>query len=236
MTKTPGKIVLLTGAGISAESGLGTYRGPGGLWNNKRIAAMATPEGFANDPDGMQEFHNARRLRHLEAEPNAAHEAIARLQAEHAGSVVLITQNVDRLHERAGSEGVLHMHGVSDDMLCQACGERHRQAFEVPWNWRTPCPACGDGPLRPDTVWFGEMPYHLQEIDRHLRSADLFVAIGTSGNVYPAAGFVQTATAYGADSLEINLDASEVSSAFARVLRGKASEIVPGWVDEVLAG
>lgn len=230
------KIVILTGAGISAESGLGTYRGPGGLWNDRRVADLATPEGFARDPDRFQAFHNERRLKHLEAQPNAAHRAIARLQSDYSGEVVLVTQNVDRLHERGGSTQVLHMHGVSDDMLCSACGARHEQGFEVPWDHRAPCPACGGGPIRPDTVWFGEMPYHMDEIDAHLSRCDLFVAIGTSGNVYPAAGFVRAAQGYGADTLEINLDASEVTSHFARVIRGKASDTVPVWVEDMLRG
>lgn len=229
------KIVILTGAGISAESGLGTYRGPGGLWNDKRIADLATPEGFARDPVRFAEFHNARRLKHLEAEPNAAHVAIARLQRDYPGETVLVTQNVDRLHERGGATQVLHMHGVSDDMLCSQCRERFTQPFEIPWDIKKRCPSCGGGPLRPDTVWFGEMPYHMNEIEDHLAGCDLFVAIGTSGNVYPAAGFVRIAQMVGARTLEINLEASEVTSDFEEVIRGKASETVPLWVDSVLS-
>jgi len=229
------KIVILTGAGISAESGLGTFRGAGGLWEEKRIEDVATPEGFARDPQMVTDFYNMRRGKHREVQPNAAHEALARLQRDYPGEVVIITQNVDRLHERGGSAGVIHMHGVLDGLLCNACGHRWDWPFERKLDLRTPCPRCGLAPTRPDVVWFGEMPYFMDEIDAHLSGCDLFVAIGTSGNVYPAAGFVQYANAVGADTLEINLDASEVSSIFARKIRGKASETVPAWVDEVLS-
>lgn len=229
------KIVILTGAGISAESGLGTFRGPGGLWKERRVEDVATPEGFARDPGMVLDFYNMRRARHREARPNAAHEALARLQRDHGGEVVIISQNVDRLHERGGSAGVIHMHGVLDGLLCNACRHRWDWPFERKLDLKTPCPNCGLGPTRPDVVWFGEMPYFLDEIEAHLASCDLFVAIGTSGNVYPAAGFVRMADAHGADTLELNLDPSAVSSAFARQMRGNATEIVPLWVDEVLS-
>jgi len=230
------KIVILTGAGISAESGLGTFRGAGGLWEEKRVEDVATPEGFARDPRMVIDFYNMRRGKHREVQPNPAHDALARLQRDYRGEVVIVTQNVDRLHERGGSAGVIHMHGVLDGLLCNACRHRWDWPFERKLSLKTPCPNCGLGPTRPDVVWFGEMPYFLDEIEAHLSSCDLFVAIGTSGNVYPAAGFVQIADICGADTLEINLEVSAVSSAFARQIRGLASETVPTWVDEVLAG
>lgn len=230
------KIVILTGAGISAESGLGTFRGAGGLWERKRVEDVATPEGFARDPQMVIDFYNMRRGKHREVQPNPAHDALARLQAEYGGEVVIVTQNVDRLHERGGSAGVIHMHGVLDGLLCNACGFRWDWPFERKLDLDTPCPSCRQGPTRPDVVWFGEMPYFLDEIETHLSGCDLFVAIGTSGNVYPAAGFVQIADMCGADTLEINLESSAVSSAFARQLRGPASEVVPAWVEDLLSG
>ncbi|MGR3454362.1 NAD-dependent deacylase [Pseudooceanicola sp.] len=229
------KIVILTGAGISAESGLGTFRGAGGLWEEMRIEDVATPEGFARDPQMVIDFYNMRRGKHREARPNPAHEALARLQRDYGGEVVIITQNVDRLHERGGSAGVIHMHGVLDGLLCNGCRHRWDWPFDRKLFVETPCPNCGLGASRPDVVWFGEMPYFLDEIEAHLSTCDLFVAIGTSGNVYPAAGFVQVADMCGADTLEINLEVSAVSSAFARQIRGRASETVPGWVDRVLS-
>ncbi|MWB77725.1 NAD-dependent protein deacylase [Pseudooceanicola sp. 216_PA32_1] len=229
------KIVILTGAGISAESGLGTFRGAGGLWENRRVQDVATPEGFARDPQMVNDFYNMRRHRHLEVQPNAAHQALARLQADHPGEVVLITQNVDRLHERGGSTEVLHMHGVIDALLCNHCGHRWPKPFAEAWRLEDPCPACDGGPTRPDVVWFGEMPYHLDEIEGHLLSCTLFAAIGTSGQVYPAAGFVRAAMMAGAHTVEINLEASAVASDFAEHIAGPATQTVPEWVDGLLA-
>jgi len=226
------KIVILTGAGISAESGLGTFRDEGGLWAQHRIEDVATPEGFARDPALVTAFYNARRAQAAEALPNAAHIALVKLQANFDGEVILVTQNVDDLHEKAGSTDVIHMHGALNAALCAACGYR----WEAPLAMKSqhPCPRCSAAQGRPDIVWFGEIPYHMERIAEHLATADLFAAIGTSGNVYPAAGFVQEATAFGADSIELNLDPSEVVSNFAQTWAGKASETVPRWVETLL--
>ncbi|MCV6584591.1 MAG: NAD-dependent deacylase [Marinibacterium sp.] len=231
-TRRTGKIVILTGAGISAESGLGTFRDEGGLWSQHRIEDVATPEGFARDPALVQEFYNARRVQAAAARPNAAHLALAHLQEDHRGEVVIVTQNVDALHEAGGAQSVLHMHGTLAGALCAGCGHR----------WRAPdtmavgeaCPACAAPLARPDVVWFGEMPYLMDEIFGHLASCDVFAAIGTSGEVYPAAGFVREAAAYGAHTVELNLEPSSVVSAFAETRFGKATDIVPAWVDDLL--
>ncbi|QAY78706.1 NAD-dependent deacylase [Sphingosinicella sp. BN140058] len=228
-------VVILTGAGISAESGLATFRGPDGLWEGHRIEDVATPEAFARDPDLVQAFYDARRARLKAVEPNSAHQALARLEAEWPGKLLLVTQNVDDLHERAGAAGVLHMHGQLTSAWCLACDHR------VPWTKdladNPPCPVCNvSGSLRPDIVWFGEMPYQMDRIDAALRDADLFVSIGTSGAVYPAAGFVQTARYCGAQTLEINLEPSLGSVYFQKSRTGPASALVPAWVEEMLAG
>ena len=180
-----GKIVILTGAGISAESGLGTFRDEGGLWAQHRIEDVATPEGFARDPDLVHAFYNARRETASSADPNAAHKALARLQRDFGGEVVIVTQNVDDLHERGGATAVIHMHGILHGALCHACD--HRWTAPLVMHKSDPCPACGAQATRPDVVWFGEMPYRLEEIFDHLAGADLFASIGTSGQVYPAA-------------------------------------------------
>lgn len=226
------KIVILTGAGISAESGLGTFRDEGGLWAQHRIEDVATPEGFARDPELVHRFYNARRAQAREAKPNAAHDALARLQREFKGEVILVTQNVDGLHEAAGSGNVIHMHGFLDGALCHACDARWPAPLAMAPS--DPCPQCQSRTTRPDVVWFGEMPYRMEEIYGHLASCDLFAAIGTSGNVYPAAGFVQEADAFGADTIELNLEPSAVVSAFAETRFGKASETVPDWVQSLL--
>lgn len=229
-----GRIVILTGAGISAESGLGTFRDEGGLWSQHRIEDVATPEGFARNPALVHSFYNARRVQSAAAQPNAAHHALARLEAANAGEVTIVTQNVDGLHEAAGSLRVLHMHGTLAGALCSQCDHRWTAPPEmVPGH---PCPACAGPTARPDVVWFGEMPYHMDEIWDLLRAADVFAAIGTSGQVYPAAAFVQDATRGGAHTIEINLDPSAVVSDFSETRFGKASELVPLWVDEMLRG
>ncbi len=226
------RIVILTGAGISAESGMGTYRGPGGLWDSMRIADLATPEGYARDPARVHEFYNMRRQRSATVAPNAAHEAIARLQRDYGGKVTLITQNVDGLHEAAGSPSVIHMHGRLAGALCTACDHR----WDAPDDMSPghPCPACAAPEARPDVVWFGEMPYHMEEITAALARCTLFAAIGTSGQVYPAAGFVQEAFRAGAHTVEINLEPSAVVSDFAETRFGRATHTVPAWVDDVL--
>lgn len=226
-------IVILTGAGISAESGLATFRGPDGLWEGHRVEDVATPEAFARDPVLVQRFYDARRANLKTVEPNAAHRALARLDAEWPGELLIVTQNVDDLHERAGARRVLHMHGELRSAWCLACDGR------APWEEglgdHPACPGCGAaGHLRPDIVWFGEMPYEMERIDRALMEADLFVSIGTSGNVYPAAGFVQTARYVGARTLEMNLEPSLGSYHFHESRTGPAGALVPDWVEEVL--
>jgi NAD-dependent deacetylase len=225
-------IVILTGAGISAESGLATFRGPGGLWEGHRVEDVCTPEALADHPDLVHRFYDARRAALATVEPNVAHRALARLDAEWPGELLIVTQNVDDLHERAGAKRLLHMHGELNSALCAACTTR------VPWTGDLPpdtrCAACGAPMMRPDIVFFGEMPYEMDRIERALANADLFVSIGTSGAVYPAAGYVQTARYHGAKTLEMNLDPSAGSAYFSETRLGPASELVPAWVDELL--
>jgi NAD-dependent deacetylase len=227
------RIVILTGAGISAESGIDTFRSAGGLWEQHRVEDVATPEGFARNPDLVLGFYDMRRAALADVAPNAAHMAVARLQTKFAGQVLLVTQNVDDLHERGGSAQVLHMHGELKSALCSACGTRSRWGAAM--LHRPPCPVCQAPSLRPDVVWFGEMPYEMGRIYSALETCDLFVSIGTSGAVYPAAGFVQEARASGAHTLELNLEPSEGSHWFDRSRHGPASVIVPQWVEEILS-
>lgn len=236
MADSHASIVVLTGAGISAESGLATFRGAGGLWEGHSVEEVATPEAFARDPVLVQRFYNARRrqLQDPAIAPNPAHAALARLEAAWPGRVILVTQNVDNLHERAGHREVIHMHGALDQALCQRCGVENHWLDDLDETSR--CLACGTvGKLRPGVVWFGEMPRRMDEIARALSEAALFVAIGTSGLVYPAAGFVAEARAHGAHTLELNLEPSSARSAFAEARHGPASEVVPAWVAECLA-
>ena len=226
------KIVILTGAGISAESGLGTFRDTDGLWTKYALEDVATPEAFDRNPQLVQSFYNMRRSEAARAKPNAAHKALARLQRAYAGEVVLVTQNVDGLHEAAGSPDVIHMHGQLDQALCGACSHRWPAPAEMEVGER--CPQCGSPSARPDVVWFGEMPYAMNSIYAHLASADIFAAIGTSGQVYPAAGFVQDARAQGAHTVELNLDASDMAPVFAEHRQGPATQIVPDWVEDIL--
>lgn len=227
------KIVILTGAGISAESGLGTFRDENGLWSQHNIEDVATPQGFARDPAVVQRFYNARRVQAAQARPNPAHKALARLQAAWPGDVVIVTQNVDALHEAGGATGVLHIHGTLAGALCATCD--HRWPAPETMQVDEPCPACAAPTARPDVVWFGEMPYHMVDIFDHLATADIFVAIGTSGQVYPAAAFVQDAKDAGAHTLELNLEPSAVVSDFAETRFGPATQTVPTWVAELLA-
>ncbi|MBS0124608.1 NAD-dependent deacylase [Thetidibacter halocola] len=225
------KIVILTGAGLSAESGLGTFRDKDGLWTRHPLEDVATPEGFARNPALVHDFYNARRTQAAGAEPNAAHRALARLQQGWPGAVVIVTQNVDGLHEKAGST-VIHMHGELARALCHACG--HRWTAPQTMAPHDPCPACTAKATRPDVVWFGEMPYFMDEIAQHLEDCALFAAIGTSGQVWPAAAFVQEARLAGAQTVELNLEPSEVSRAFHERRIGPATTIVPAWVDALL--
>ena len=223
------RIVILTGAGVSAESGVATFRDANGLWEEHDVTDVATPEGFARDPALVQRFYDARRARLVAVAPNAAHVALARLQRALPGAVTLVTQNVDDLHERAGGE-VVHMHGELLRARCTARG--NAMAWTGPLTGAA-CPECG-ATLRPDIVWFGEMPMRTDEIDAALARCDLFAAIGTSGGVYPAAGYVEVARARGARTVEINLEPSG-NPGFDEVRTGLATRAVPAWVDEVLA-
>lgn len=228
-------IVILTGAGISAESGVATFRDNDGLWENHRVEEVATPEAYAANPDLVQDFYNKRRAQLKTVEPNAAHEALAKLQAEFAGSVTIVTQNVDNLHERGGALSVMHMHGELTKVRCRACAEVFEWSGDC--TQETSCPSCGrTATLRPHIVWFGEMPFYMDEIADKLRDCDLFISVGTSGNVYPAAGFVASVSSYGrAHTIEVNLEPSEGASMFAEHRHGKAGDLLPQLVDELLA-
>ncbi|MCC7252343.1 NAD-dependent deacylase [Hyphomicrobium sp.] len=227
------RIVILTGAGLSAESGVPTFRDKDGIWAKVDYREVATPEGFARNPARVHEFYNMRRRAHAGIRPNAAHAALARLEREHAGEVWVVTQNVDALHEGAGTQNLIHMHGQLFQALCNACGSRAPWAEDL--SLTTVCPACTNaGGMRPDVVWFGEMPYHMERIRDLLEAADLFLSIGTSGNVYPAAGFVAEARASGAHTVELNLEPSEGCSLFAESVYGPATAVVPAYVDRLL--
>jgi len=230
-------IVILTGAGISAESGIRTFRAHDGLWEEHHIEDVATPEGFARDPVLVHRFYNARReqLQRAGIVPNPAHLALAQLEQRHHGTVTVITQNIDNLHERSGSVRLLHMHG---ELLKARCPVSHQTV-----EWKGPlgpgdhCTCCQfPSPLRPHVVWFGEMPLYLDMIYGVLSEADLFISIGTSGSVYPAAGFVHEAASHGAHTIEVNLEPSAIESQFAEKIYGPASEVVPRLVERILSG
>lgn len=232
---TPPAIVVLTGAGISRESGLSTFRDADGIWAKVRIEDVATPDAFRRDPARVHAFYNARRrqLADPEIAPNAAHYALAELERRWPGDFLLVTQNVDDLHERAGSRKLLHMHGALGDARCLYCDAVH--PWSVDLDTRTACPACAAaGGMRPDVVWFGEMPMHMERIDATLSRCGLFVAIGTSGSVYPAAGFVDQVRGQ-AETVELNLQPSEIAGLFDRGEYGPATEIVPAFVRGLLA-
>lgn len=229
------RIVALTGAGVSAESGLATFRDPEGLWEQHDPMDLATPEAFARNPALVYRFYNARRSQLATVVPNTAHTALARLQREFSGQLFLITQNVDDLHERAGSPQVCHMHGQLQLVLCTSC--RRSMRANADYDSASRCPDCGSiGSLRPDIVWFGEMPYYMEEIDAQLADCDLFIAIGTSGVVYPAAGFVRQARQHGAITLEINREVSEVAGLFHQRRQGLATVEVASLTEQLLAG
>lgn len=232
MSKTR-NIVILTGAGISAESGIDTFRAEGGLWEQHRVEDVATPEAFERDPDLVLRFYDMRREAIQTKQPNAAHHALAKLDAEWDGELLIVTQNVDDLHERAGARRVLHMHGEHLNAWCTACDTR--SPWTRPLIDRPACPECGVRSLRPDIVWFGEMPYGMETIHQALCRTDLFVSIGTSGAVYPAAGFVRNARERGVATLELNLEPSQGSGWFDTARHGPATQLVPAWVEEMLA-
>ncbi len=227
-------IVVLTGAGISAESGLSTFRGAGGLWEGHRIEEVATPEAFARDPEKVHRFYNMRRRQLFDPAivPNAGHRALARLEREWPGEFLLVTQNVDDLHERAGSRRLVHMHGELAKIRCTVCGDvrEWREDLSV----ATTCPACATaGGLRPHIVWFGETPMEMERIEAALAGCDLFLAVGTSAQVYPAAGFVELVRGR-ARTVELNLEPSAASHLFDERRHGPATEVVPAFVAELL--
>jgi NAD-dependent deacetylase len=229
-------IVILTGAGISKESGLHTFRDPDGIWATVRVEDVATPEAFRRDPRRVHAFYNERRrgLLRPEVQPNAAHRALARLETEWPAPVLLVTQNIDDLHERAGSRNLRHMHGELLKSRCETCGNVTSGHDDL--TIELACAACATiGAMRPHVVWFGEMPFDLDEVYAALGHCGLFLSIGTSGNVYPAAGFVGEARAAGAHTVELNLEPSQGQSLFAQGLYGKAGEIVPAYVEHLLA-
>ena len=227
-------IVVLTGAGLSAESGLHTFRDKDGIWARHDYREVATPEGYHRNPVLVLNFYNERRRQNADVKPNAAHNALARLEAEYPGQVLVVTQNLDPLHEVAGSKNLIHMHGEIHKALCGACGRRHPIGHKD-LSVELVCPVCAEaGYMRPDVVWFGEMPYQMDRIYDALGTCDLFMSIGTSGTVYPAAGFVLEARSAGAHTVELNLEPSLGASGFHEAILGRATEVVPAYVDRLL--
>ncbi|MEM9840633.1 MAG: NAD-dependent deacylase [Pseudomonadota bacterium] len=230
------RIVVLTGAGISADSGVDTFRDQEGVWMKNDPMKVATPEGFAEDPVRVHAFYNARRAQLPKVSPNPAHEALARLEEKlsaSGGSLTLVTQNVDDLHQRAGSKNILPIHGSLDKASCTSCGSVTTWTEDL--STETPCPTCGNRTMRPYIVWFGEIPRHFDEAEQALAQADLFAAIGTSGSVYPAAGLVALAREWGIPRVELNLDPSDNAALFNENHYGPARDIVPAWADEIIA-
>ena len=229
------RVLVLTGAGISAESGIRTFRAADGLWEEHKVEDVATPEGYARDPVLVQNFYNERRrqLQQPEIAPNAAHLALARLEEALGDHFMLVTQNIDNLHERAGNNNVLHMHGELLKVRCTQSGQVFDWPGELSVDER--CHCCQfPAPLRPHIVWFGEMPFEMDNIYLALSMADIFIAIGTSGHVYPAAGFVHEAKLHGAHTVELNLEPSQVGSEFEEKHYGLASEVVPAFIENLL--
>jgi NAD-dependent deacetylase len=230
------RIVVLTGAGVSAESGMGTFRDKDGIWTRHRLEDVATPEGFVRNPQLVHDFYNARRKALREAQPNLAHRALARLEhsVKKAGAeLLLVTQNVDNLHEKAGSSSLLHMHGELSRVKCEACGVKG--VWDDDLFAETECWRCGHaGALRPDVVWFGEVPYGMDSIYDRLASCNLFASIGTSGEVYPAAGFVAEARMAGAHTIELNLEPSANAGVFNEGRYGPATQVVDEWVTQMI--
>ena len=228
-------VAILTGAGISAESGISTFRDPEGVWAKYDVEEVATPQGFAKNPKLVQEFYNMRRAGLATVKPNAAHLALARLEREYKGSVCIVTQNVDNLHEAAGSKNIIHMHGELAKAWCRACDRRSPWIADL--DASVVCPQCNAaGQMRPDVVWFGEVPYAMEQIGDILFEAKIFLSIGTSGNVYPAANFVNAVRRNGGRTVELNLEPSAGASSFHETIQGRASEIVPAYVETLLIG
>ena len=230
-----GHIVILTGAGVSQESGLETFRSVDGIWSKVRIEDVATPEAFARNPERVLAFYNMRRAKHLVGgiHPNAAHHALVRLEKEWPGKVTLVTQNVDTLHDQAGSQNLIHMHGRISQARCNHCGDVIDSSADM--SVQDVCAGCDEaGGIRPNVVWFGEMPFEMQQITDALQDCDLFISIGTSGKVYPAAGFIAAARRTGAHTAELNLEPSDGASLFIEAHYGPATQIVPAYVDALL--
>ena len=236
--KVAGPIVVLTGAGISKESGLDTFRCADGIWSRVNLEDVATPEAFARNPDLVHDFYNARRgkLKDPFVAPNAAHAALARLEREWPGELLVVTQNIDDLHERAGSRNLLHMHGELKKVRCESCGRIFEWLEDL--GVAHACPGCKEvAHLRPHVVWFGEMPIGMEEIYDMLDRCSLFMSVGTSGNVYPAAGFVSHVRMYTrAHTVELNLEPSTGATLFAETIYGAATEVVPAYVESLLVG
>lgn len=229
-------IVVLTGAGLSAELGISTFRDKDGIWAKVDYRDVATPEGYERNPGLVLDFYNDRRRANAGVKPNSAHLALAHLEVEYSGEVLIVTQNIDPLHEAAGSRNLIHMHGEIAKALCSFCGDR-RHIGMTDIEVDDVCPACERaGGIRPDVVWFGEMPYHMQRIDDALQACDLFISIGTSGTVYPAANFVAQARASCAHTVELNLEPSQGASMFHEMINGKATQVVPAYVERLLSG
>lgn len=227
------KIVVLTGAGISAESGVPVFRGPDGLWHGRRVEDVATHEALRRDPWGVNGFFNELRRFVRDVKPNAAHHALKKLEDHYGHNLLVVTQNIDPLHKQAGSRNLLAMHGELHSILCNACGAQTPFYDDVTKD--TLCPSCGRvGALRPDIVLFNEMPYHMDEIYAALTDCDLFIAVGTSGFVYPAAGFVDIASHAGATTIEVNLAETERSPAFQEKRTGPAGRTLPALVEELI--
>lgn len=224
------RIVILSGAGMSAESGLSTFRDAGGIWTKYDLNDVATQQGFLRNPEFVHEFYNARRRNLRKVKPNLAHLALAKLEKE--CDLSIITQNVDDLHERAGSCNVIHMHGQLVFALCNDCGYRWLSPDKL--SMTDKCMRCDTRAVRPDVVWFGEIPYHLEQIDDVLNQANIFAAIGTSGEISPANSFVLQARAAGASTIELNLENTAISDCFDEHRLGPATEIVPAWVEELI--
>lgn len=230
-------VVVLTGAGFSKESGLSTFRDPDGIWASVRVEDVATPEAFVRDPDAVHDFYNQRRrlLTENDVEPNAAHYALVKLETGWPGGVLVVTQNVDSLHEQAGSQNLIHMHGRHREARCNTCG--HVVAWEGDMSTADICEGCNkNGGLRPNVVWFGETPMDMDLIEDALLNCGIFISIGTSGQVYPAAGFIELVRTIDAQTVELNLEPSQGASRFDLTRYGPATDVVPAFVDELIAG